>query len=216
VAAALPNDSCVRIPAVLDHLSSSTVLVQERLPGAPVSRAHEELSAMTAEQRSALADGLLATVLHQIMIGGVFHADLHPGNVVIIDEHTLGLLDFGSVGRLDDITREAVGRLLLAIDRGASRTAADALLDILEPPAEPVDDRRREREIGQLLVRFAGGTRDVAGMFGQLFGLVHRYGFGVPPQVAAAFRTLASLGAPWRLSIPGSTWYPVSAGRPAR
>lgn len=193
VTSALPADSCVRIPAVLTDLSSDTVLVQEQLSGLPVSRAAAELGSMTSEQRGRLADGLLAAVLHQILVDGVFHADLHPGNVVVLDAETLGLLDFGSVGRLDDATREAVGRLLVAVDRGASTSAADALLDVLDPPAEPVNDRRWEREVGQLLVRYGTGTRDTSGMFAALFGLVHRYGFGVPAQVAAAFRTLAAL-----------------------
>ena len=193
VAAALPADSGIQIPAVLTELSSDTVLVQERLAGVPVSRAQAELAVMTAEDRAQLAEGLLGTVLHQIMVDGVFHADLHPGNVIVIDRTTLGLLDFGSVGRLDDVTREAIARLLLAIDRGSSSTAADALLDILEPPTQPLNDRRWEREVGQLLVRYGSGTRDTSGMFAALFGLVHRYGFGVPPQVAAAFRTLAAL-----------------------
>lgn len=193
VAAATPRGGSLRIPAVLDQLSSSTVLVQERLDGEPVSRAGGRLAAMTPEQRSAIADRLLTAALQQIMVDGVFHADLHPGNVVIIDEQTLGLLDFGSVGRLDDVTRQAFGRLLVAVDRGNSRMAADALSDILQPPAEPIDERRWERVVGQLLVRFRGGTRDSSGMFTALFALVRQYGHSVPPQVAAAFRTLTAL-----------------------
>ncbi|WP_454299643.1 AarF/UbiB family protein [Salana multivorans] len=43
----------------------------------------------------------MASVLHQVLVTGVFHADLHPGNVVVTPEHSLVLLDLGSVGVLD-------------------------------------------------------------------------------------------------------------------
>jgi ubiquinone biosynthesis protein len=51
------------------------------------------------------------------MIEGVFHADPHPGNVLLLADGHLGLLDFGSVGRVDAGLRAAVQRLLLAVDR---------------------------------------------------------------------------------------------------
>lgn len=109
------------------------------------------------------------------------------------------MLDFGSVGRLDDQARDAVTTLLLAIDRGSGLSATDALIDLMAPPAAPVDERRLERDVGQLLIRFRGGTRNTAGMFAALFGLVTQYGFGVPTQVASLFRTLAALEGTLRL-----------------
>ena len=70
--------------------------------------------------------------------------------------------------------------LLLAIERDSSVTAADALLDLLDPPAEGLGERLVEREIGQLMARFRVGTGRHRELFGQLFGLVRRHGFGVP------------------------------------
>lgn len=112
------------------------------------------------------------------------------------------MLDFGSVGRLDDQARDAVTALLLAIDRGSGLSATDALIDLMDAPAAPVDERRLERDVGQLLVRFRGGTRNTAGMFAALFGLVTRHGLGVPTQIAWLFRTLAALEGTLRLLDP--------------
>jgi ubiquinone biosynthesis protein len=118
------------VPEVNAQLSRPAVLVMQRLTGTPVSEAGEVLAAMPPELRAAAADRLLGAVLRQVLVGGVFHADLHPGNVLVDETGRLGLLDFGSVGRLDDGSREALAMLLAAIDRDSSVAAADALLEL--------------------------------------------------------------------------------------
>jgi ubiquinone biosynthesis protein len=192
VAAASRADE-LAVPEAYRELSGPTVLVMQRLAGTPVADADELLAGMPPARRAATADRLLAAVLRQVLVGGVFHADLHPGNVLVDATGILGLLDFGSVGRLDDGSREAMAMLLLAIERDSSLTAADALLDLLDAPADELDERSLEREIGQLMTRSRAGISRQPELFGQLFRLVSRHGFAVPPQIAAAFRTLAEL-----------------------
>ena len=60
-----------------------------------------------AVDRAALADQLLRATLDQVMRIGLFHADPHPGNVFALPDGTLGLIDFGAVGRLDPIQQSA-------------------------------------------------------------------------------------------------------------
>jgi ubiquinone biosynthesis protein len=199
------------IPAVYPEVSSPTVLVMQRLPGRPLGEAADLLEAMPAELRASAADRLLGAVLRQILVGGVFHADLHPGNVLLDGNGQLGLLDFGSVGRLDDGSREALARLMVAIDRDSSLAAADAVLDLLDPPADGLNERLLEREIGQLLARFRFRGGRPPELFSQLFALVSRHGLGVPPQIAAAFRTFAALEGTLRLLHPSMDL--VSAAR---
>jgi ubiquinone biosynthesis protein len=201
IAAADPDNE-LKIPHVYNDLCTSNVLVIERLSGVPLSSPKAGLERLTMEQRRQLADKLLGNVLHQVMVGGVFHSDLHPGNVLLSPEGELQLLDFGSVGRLDDGARAALTMLVLAIDRGSGMAATDALLDLMDPPSEPIDERRLEREVGQLLVRYRGGSRSTGGMFAQLITLVNRFGFGVPAQIAAVFRTLAALEGTLKLLDP--------------
>lgn len=190
-AASRPED--LAVPEVYRELSAPTVLVMQRLPGVPVAEADELFADMPPARRAVTADRLLAAVLRQVLVAGVFHADLHPGNVLVDATGFLGLLDFGSVGRLDDGSREAMAMLLLAIERDSSLTATDALLDLLDAPVDELDERSLEREIGQLTTRFRSGATRHPELFGQLFRLVSRHGLAVPPQVAAGFRTLAEL-----------------------
>ncbi len=195
---------CGAHPVVHEGLSGPRVLVMERVEGEPVSRAGEQLSRMPCERRSGLAGELLAAVLRQILGSGVFHADLHGGNVVLRPDDSLALLDFGSVGRLDSTARDGLARLLAAIDRGDSISATDALITLLDRPAE-LDDRLLEREVGALVGRYRHGlgTLGATGLFPELFGLVVRHGFAVPPQLAATFRSLGALEGTLRLIDPG-------------
>lgn len=176
-------DGAVRVPATHPEISSSQVLVMEKLDGQPLSRAGELLRSMPGERRRELADALFGAVMKQLLVTGVFHADLHPGNIFITDSG-LALLDFGSVGRLDKNSRTCLGMVLLAIDREDAIAATDALIDLLDRPAD-LDDRLLERQVGQLILRFGdgvgpGGTGDV---FLELMALVLDHGFAVPPQL---------------------------------
>jgi ubiquinone biosynthesis protein len=123
----------------------------------------------------------------------VFHADPHPGNVLVLADGRLGLLDFSSVGRLDASVRSALQRLLLAMDRGDPLAASDALLEVMLRPDE-VDQQRLERDLGQFMARYLSpGTNPDVRMFSDLFRIVTEYGLSVPPEVAAVFRALGVL-----------------------
>ncbi|CAM3841738.1 ABC1 kinase family protein [Isoptericola cucumis] len=191
----------VVVPEVVDGPSGPTLLVLERLHGTPVGQAQALLAGLDAGSRRELADRLLRAALDQLLVAGTFHADLHPGNVLVLSDGGLGLLDMGSVGRLGEPERIALGSLLLAIDGDDAIAATDALLELLDPPAG-LDARRLEREVGQLVLRFRAGA-GAGAAFAGLVRLVTAAGVAVPPQVAAAFRTFAALEGTLDLLSPG-------------
>jgi ubiquinone biosynthesis protein len=195
MAVALAASPCrgVRVPAPDAALSTERVLVMERLTGTPLGMAGPEWARVGAERRRELAGALLATVFDQVLEHGLFHVDLHPGNVLLLDDGTLGVLDLGSVGRIDGTTRLAFARLLGAVGSGDSLSAADALLELVDRPDE-IDERALERALGGLIVRYAApGATMGAEVFAALFRLVTAHRLAVPPQVAALFRTFATL-----------------------
>ena len=98
--------SGVRVPYVHKALCTRRLLVQEQFHGATVADA-VELDGRHAD-RAALADQLMRATLHQVLRAGFFHADPHPGNIFVLSDGTLGLIDFGAVGRLDSIQKAAV------------------------------------------------------------------------------------------------------------
>lgn len=134
---------------------------------------------------------------------GIFHVDLHPGNVLVTGDGRLGLLDLGSVGRLDAATRDAIGQLLAALGRRDSVAVSDALLQVVDRPAE-VDERELQRAIGALIVRYAApGSSAGAAAVAALLRTFAAYGLGVPPAVAAVFRAFATLEGTLGLVRPG-------------
>ncbi len=202
-ALAVSPDRGVRVPVAYPALSSERVLVMSRLPGTPLGAAAPVLDRLGAERRTEAAAGLLDSMLDQILEHGLFHVDLHPGNLLIGDDGAVGMLDLGSVGRIDGVTRTAIGRLLTAIGRGDAVAVSDALLEVLDRP-ESVDERDLQRSIGTLIVRYAGpgSTAGVAAVPALLRTLT-AYGLGVPPPVAAVFRAVSTLDGTLALLDPG-------------
>ncbi len=196
-AVAATSGGAVAVPRTYPRWCTDRVLIMEQVRGMPLSRSADRLARTPGPERRRLADELFANVLRQITVGGVFHADLHPGNIVW-EEDRLVLLDFGSVGRLDRAARDSLGLLLLAFERQDSLAATDALIDLLGRP-DNLADRRLERELGELLLR--GG--DTVAVFSGLFGIVAGHGFAVPPMVAAAFRAFSALDGTLATLSPG-------------
>jgi ubiquinone biosynthesis protein len=193
VAAALDGRDGIVVPTPVRDLSGPRVLVMDRLPGLPVGAAHEVLAALGPQRRTALAKTLLETVMDQLLESGIFHVDLHPGNVLVADDGTLSMLDLGSVGRLGAKTRQAMGHFLAAVGTGDSMAATDALLELVERP-EDIDERNLEQALGVLILRYsAGGSAEGAAAFTSLFALINSFHLGVPPEVAAVFRAMATL-----------------------
>jgi ubiquinone biosynthesis protein len=187
-AAARHGPGPVRVPTPEQSLCGPRVLVMDYLDGQPLVAA-----AAPPATRAALAASLLDTLLRQVLLDGTFHADPHPGNVLLLADGRLGLLDFGSVGRIDAGLRAALQRLLLALDRGDPASLADALLDVVERPEE-LDEARLERTLGRFAARHVapGITPDVR-MFTDLFRIVAEHGLAIPPEIAAVFRSLATM-----------------------
>ncbi len=183
--------SAVKVPVPHARLCTRRVLVMERLDGHPIGNT-DLLDQQTAD-RADLARSLLHVVLTQIMLDGVFHADPHPGNVLLLDDGRIGLLDFGSVGRLDPTVRSALRQLFVAFDRQDPAAARDALMEILTPAAD-IDEQRLERALGRFMAHHAGpSATNESELFADLFRLVPEHGLSVPPEVAAVFRCLVTL-----------------------
>jgi ubiquinone biosynthesis protein len=197
-AVAASADGAVQIPVPYPPQCGRRVLVMQRLDGTPLGAA-----GMAGLDRDGLARTLLGSLLGQVMLTGVFHADPHPGNILVLADGRLGLLDFGSVGRLDGSVRSALQRLLLAMDRGDPLGASDALLEVMLRPDE-VDQQRLERDLGQFMARYLSpGASPGMRMFSDLFRIVTDYGLSVPPEVAATFRALGTLEGTLALLAPG-------------
>lgn len=182
----------VDVPRVYPELSSERVIVLERVDGIPLSKAGDLVEKLSMIARREAADQLFMTVARQVLHKGVFHADLHAGNILIDPAGRLGLIDFGNVGRLDMRDRRDIALLLMAFERQNSQAATTAILDLFGAPVG-VDIRLLQREIGQIMLQFDGGSGSSSAMFSELLSFVVDNGFELPAAVADAFRAISTL-----------------------
>jgi ubiquinone biosynthesis protein len=192
----------VALPALYDQLSAERVLVIEWLDGVGL-RAAGQLIDNRGLDRADLIHALLDSMIYQLTQSGVFHADPHPGNILLLADGRLALLDFGSVGRLDTQMRSGLQNLLLAIGRGDPAALRDALLDLVSYPDE-LDERQLERALGQFMaVHLAGGAAPSSEMFTDLFRLGSRFELTIPPEIGTVLRALATMEGTLTLLKPG-------------
>jgi ubiquinone biosynthesis protein len=110
------------VPRPIDDYTTARVLTMDYVPGtkitavSPVER--------TEVDGAALADEFFRAYLQQILLDGVFHADPHPGNVLLTPDHRLALVDLGMVGRLSPAIQQHLFALMLAIAEGRGDEAA--------------------------------------------------------------------------------------------
>jgi ubiquinone biosynthesis protein len=104
-----------------------------------------------------LADELIGAYLRQLLVHGFFHADPHPGNVLLTPDSRLALVDLGMVAQLSPETQEQLLRLLLALSDQDSSAAADALERLGRPFEDYEPDRLRAR-VSELLLRYGSAT----------------------------------------------------------
>jgi ubiquinone biosynthesis protein len=201
MAVLLAARSDVHVPKVYRHLCTRRLLVQERFEGFTVADT-AELDAAAVDRRG-LAKGLLDALLDQVLRVGFFHADPHPGNVFVMDDGSLGLIDFGAVGRLDPIQQAAVVDMLtglVARDVSAMRDAIERVADV----TENVSTEQLERAIARLMadnVRATGSVEPT--VLQDLMATLGRFGVRLPGELVLLSRALVTLDGTLRVLAPG-------------
>jgi ubiquinone biosynthesis protein len=203
MAARLDRKAGVRIPAVHRSLCTRRVLVQERFEGRTVSdSAGLDQSGFN---REALADQLLRSTLDQVMTLGFFHADPHPGNVFVLGDGSLGLIDFGATGRLDPIQQSAVVDMMLAITRRDVRLLHDGV-ERITSTVESTSPDELERALSRLMADHVrpGSTIDPSVMQ-HLVKTLADFGLHLPTDIVLLSRALVTLDGTLRVLCPGRT-----------
>jgi ubiquinone biosynthesis protein len=137
----------VVFPRIYRQYSGTRVLcmafLQGYKPGAP------ETQALSEEERDHLVDLGAASIIRMLFQDGFFHADLHPGNLLILPGPRLGFIDLGMVGRFDNDLRRTFLYYYYTLVMGDAEGAARYLAAIAQPGpgADPQGFRREVTEI---------------------------------------------------------------------
>jgi len=204
---AVRSESPIQVPSVYPELCTRRMMVQERLHGVPLS----EVPADRSLDRDALARQLLSVNITNILERGVFHADPHPGNVMVLDDDTLGMIDYGATGRLDSIQEQAVIDMLIALvrrDAGMLRDGVERVTDV----GTHVSRDRLDRALARLLAENVtpGGGVSVSALT-DLIPVLGEFDITLPGDLVVLMRALVTLDGTLGVLSPGFSV--VAAGR---
>jgi ubiquinone biosynthesis protein len=204
IAANLDDDSNVRIPVVFRDLTTRRVLVMEWLDGVSV-RETDEIDDLGVDRRE-LAEDLLRTMLQQMLIDAQYHADPHPGNVMVLRDGRLALIDFGAASRIDPLQQTAIRDVMIGVSQRDPDQLRQAVLQVATLRRD-VDDEELERALARFMTRhLAPGMVPSAAMFNDLLQLFFTFGINLPPELSTFFRALITLEGTLTTLSPG---YPV-------
>jgi ubiquinone biosynthesis protein len=187
------GDETVRVPRVRRDLSTARVLTLERLEGIKADDA-------AALERAGLdprivAERLGRQYLRMIFVHGFFHADPHPGNLLVQPGHAIAYLDFGMTGRLERGTRERLAEVVLAVVERDDAALARALLALADYDDEP-DLRAFQGDAAELMDQYAYrplGEWRIGRMLEQVFQTTTRHRLRVPADLFLMVKALSEL-----------------------
>lgn len=191
----------VAVPQVLTGMTSEVVLVMERVHGRPVSDA----AAVDAcpVPRPVLADRLFRAFLATMLESGTFHADPHPGNILVDGDGTVWFIDFGAVGIIDPVTLRALQLVGLGMATADTSMIARGLREMAGAAGPGVDLMTLESEISRLLSEQLSGAGFDPRALQDLLTVMERQGMPVPPAFTLIARAVVTLEGTLRGIDPG-------------
>ena len=181
------------VPAPLDDFSAARVLTMDFIPGRKITALSP--LALNEVDGPALADQLFRAYLKQFLVDGFFHADPHPGNIVLASDGRIAIFDLGMVGRLGPDLQQDLLSLLLAVSDGRSDDASAISIKI---------GRRRdgfaEAEFRQKIAGLVLNNRDstisqmnLGRIIFEIARLAGAYGLRLPPEMMMIGKALLNL-----------------------
>ncbi|PIO04249.1 hypothetical protein COT48_01410 [Candidatus Woesearchaeota archaeon CG08_land_8_20_14_0_20_47_9] len=167
-----------RIPRVFWKYTTTRVLTMEFIEGEKISEINLNDKSLN---RKAIAKMVTDSVFRQIFDFGVFHADPHPGNIVLGKGH-ITLLDFGIVGHLDERLRQRINRLFISLAEHDLDEAANSLLN-LGICTRPIDREAFKEDIYSELGEYYDTTLiqvDLSVLLNKLVRLARAYRLRLP------------------------------------
>ncbi len=192
----------VRVPKIIWPLSGRRILTLEWVDGIPVN----DLEALekAGVDRKALAVQIMQVFLTQALHEGFFHADMHQGNLLVDRKGRLVLIDFGIMGRLDDMTRHTFAQILHGfITRDYRRTAQVHFDAGYIDPSYPVDAFAQAlRAVGEPLYGQNADAVDMSRVLQQLFDVTDLFDMHLRPELLLLQRTMVAVEGVARMLHP--------------
>jgi predicted unusual protein kinase regulating ubiquinone biosynthesis (AarF/ABC1/UbiB family) len=190
------------VPLPIDDFTTARVLTMDYIEGTKITSVSP--LEWTEVDGKRLAEDLFRAYLQQIMADGVFHADPHPGNVLLTPDHRIALIDVGMVGRLSSGAQEQLFKLLLALSEGRGDDAASVVIALGEK-RDDFDEEQVRRAIVEMVSRHErAAIKDVnvGRVVLEMARCGSQHGLKMAPDLALLGKTLLNLDEIGRLLDP--------------
>jgi ubiquinone biosynthesis protein len=170
--------SGIRVPRVYPKLCRERLLVMEYVRG----RKLKEFDRRSLPNAETLAKNGLKAIVKEVLEDGFFHADPHPGNLLISDDETMSLLDWGMVGRLTRQERHELIHMMVAVVERDAHHLTEAILVITSGKHE-VDRQELERDLLDLMDYHVTETLEdlrLDRLFFDIIEIVQKFGLHIP------------------------------------
>ncbi len=183
----------VRIPRPYTDYCTPHVLTMEWLDG--ISLGDVERLKGEGVDLELVAERGAAIYMRMVFEEGLFHADPHPANLLVLPDNTIGLLDFGMVGRIDESLRREMERLVQAIVGNDPSLLKNVIKRVGQIP-DDLDDSALTRELAEFVDTYGTmrvGEIDLARILSDMVEIIRRYRITLPSQVALLIKVLITL-----------------------
>jgi ubiquinone biosynthesis protein len=190
------------VPAVHRSRTGRRVLTTEFIDGTKVSSVDKLRLAGIDPAR--VAHDLSQVLMHQVFTQGFFHADPHPGNVLILPDGRICFLDYGMVGSLSPTHRERLLDILVGVASQDAGRIAKTLLQLAFQPSDIVEDL--EYQVGELLEAYSfAALKDfrIGEFLNRLIRLIIRNRLRMPPGFYLMLKAVVTLEGVARRLEPG-------------
>lgn len=178
-----------KIPQVIDEYSKKRVLTEERVAG----RKPSDVAGMPKRIRAVVSRRIARFVLEPAFEHGAFYADPHSGNLLVQEDGSLSVIDFGKVGHLTPDARRRAADLFMAIARSDAQRLTDRLIDITAP-RHPIDRNLITREISRILEQYVDVSLEnlrFGDAMSELLELIRLHRLRLPGTMVQFFKALA-------------------------
>ncbi len=184
----------IKVPQIYHQQSTQKVLTMEFIPGRPLSELLDDAS-LSPEERTRIAKQGADLTLQQIFRYGFFHADPHPGNIILLDDGRLCYIDFGLTGSLIQRDLEVVSDLLTSIMAQNEQKAARVVVK-LAGSRDFATAQSIERNIAELIERFQSaqaGEFSFTALLGELVEILVAKGLRLPQDLFLLVKSLLTI-----------------------
>lgn len=182
------------IPRVYDDFCTERVLTMEYICGWKATEAAPHIQVDSAD----IAPRMVRAVFKMIFEDGYFHGDLHPGNVLVQEDGTIGLIDFGLVGKLSPSQRDNILDILIGISRKDYPLVARVFYEIGQKvPGTHYNYQRFEDDVVALMETHIGDRNiseiNVGAYFSDIVAGAIRHNIKMPPTYTMVFKALMTV-----------------------